>query len=281
MSIESKKLSEFAQVKLEKFIREYKNCKKEFTKKHVHDIRIALRRLMALTEIVNPILGVSDKKTKNSLKLIKQKLKMFGPLRDVHISLLYIDEMQKEFPDLEAFFDHLNVLEGSLSKDLSKEFKKMDISNIKEISESLQKKLSKESKSDNLYDMLLSSATASFNNVISLLEDARPEDIASIHSVRIAFKNFRYMIEVIDSINPVGQDFHDNMKSVQDVLGIIQDLNVVEGLLCDFIEKKHPAECGILSIEYHELLKRQKSLVDSFLQSSEKIYSLDPHNLSL
>ena len=279
MSVESKKLCKFAQLKLENFISEYKNCKKEITEEHVHDIRVALRRLMALTEIMYPLLDISKKKSKNNIKLMKQKFKMFGPLRNIHISILYIDNMKKDFPDLESFSNHLNILEKDLSKKLSKEFNKMEISDIKKISELLQKKISKISKTDDVYNMLLTSAITSFEDVVSLLEKADPDDIKSIHKVRIAFKKFRYMIEVIDSINPVGQDFHDNMKSIQDILGNIQDLSVIELLLCDFIEKEHPAECGILSIEYHELLKRQKSLVNSFLQSKEKIYSLDPGNI--
>ncbi len=279
MSVESKKLCEFAHVKLENFISEYKNCKKELTEEHVHDIRVALRRLMALTEIMYPLLEVSKRRSKNNIKLMKQKFKTFGPLRDIHTSILYIDDMKNDFPDLESFLKHLNILEEDLSKKLSKEFNKMEISDLKEISESLQKKMSKISKTDDIYKMLLASARTSFEDVISLLEKADSDDIKSIHKVRIAFKKFRYMIEVIDSINPVGRDFHDNMKAVQDILGNIQDLSVVEGLLCDFIEKEHPAECGILSIEYHELLKRQKALVESFLKSKEKLCSLNPRNI--
>ena len=64
-------------------------------------------------------------------------------------------------------------------------------------------------------------------------------DPATIHGVRLAFKKFRYMVEML---YPVLADFPKehlkNMKNYQGAMGRIQDIEVLLMILTDFTASK-------------------------------------------
>jgi len=278
MCSDSEKILDFSKSKWEKFKTEYKGCKKEISAENVHDIRVSLRRLMALNEILSPLLGISDKKAKKRCTLIKKNIKLFGPLRDVHIAIDHIQSLNADFPESRPFYNHLICMENKLSRRLSKNIESVDYRQIKHISNSLIRHISSCSEDSRLYSGLCQGAAYAFYDVMSKLQAASSDDMKSLHIVRVAFKRFRYMTEVIDRLNPLCQNSHDAMQQLQDSFGYIQDISVIEGLVSEFLNKNPSGSNSVRGIE-EELLKRQEDAAALLLCSTSLLDSLNPSRI--
>src|SRR5512140_1299937 len=79
---------------------ELKRIRTEFSEEYVHDLRIAIRRLIAAIGIGRAV--VRRKKMKKSLRLLKSHLDAFDTLRDMQAQLLLVEEMQAELPEIAA-----------------------------------------------------------------------------------------------------------------------------------------------------------------------------------
>ncbi|HKY55950.1 MAG TPA: CHAD domain-containing protein [Anaerolineales bacterium] len=209
-----------------------KRCRVEFSNEAVHDLRIAARRMLALIQLLN---SLSPRPRLQKLaRAFKDQLDEFDDLRDTQVILAEISETLNELPQLQKFQYHLQAAEEDLLKALRKKLKVIDLFDVSKRIRRTRESLEAET-DDHLISHVLQAVDDSFLLVkqrYSWIDTAQP---ATIHRVRIAFKTFRYMIEII---HPLLNDFPtENLKRMNDyqsLMGEIQDVEVIMQTLADF-----------------------------------------------
>jgi len=258
---------------LHKLDSELDKCKAHPSEKSVHDTRVCLRRIMAAVEILDTVSQTDETISQKHLKRLKEIHKLFSPIRDTQISMLYAHEMINEFPSIGIFEEYLESREKRLSFKLQKKLSDTDTYPLHKVLKAVKLEVAERFGENGLLGDLRSTTDRAFSKVVELIGQVDTDDIKSVHKVRIAFKRFRYMVELLDVLQPIEEYLLNGMKAIQDELGAIQDITVVEELLQRFIEKKSPGG-RLLSLEYHELLSRRKKLAESFAASAVDIKNM-------
>jgi CHAD domain-containing protein len=213
---------------------EIKRCRAEFSNEAVHDVRIALRRLLSLIQLLN---SLSPRPRLRKLsRALKLQLDEFDDLRDIQVMLAEISETIQEFPQLHKFQGHLERVEKDLLRDLRKKIKKPEgtemIRRIHKTRESL-----KNNPGEDMVAPIFMAVDDTFLIAKQRSERIDPAQPVTIHRVRIAFKTFRYMVEMI---HPLLYNYpQENLKlmnNYQSLMGEIQDLEILIQTLVDFPE---------------------------------------------
>ena len=211
---------------------ELKRCRAEFSNEAVHDLRVAARRMLALIQLLNSIAARPRLQKLN--RAFKGQLNQFDDLRDTQVMLAEISETIKELPQLQKFQYHLQIVEEDLLKTLRKKLKVIDLFDV---SKRIRK--TRESLETNSDDELALQTLQAVDHAFLVTKQRHSwidsAQSATIHRVRIAFKAFRYMVEIIQ---PLLKDFPpDNLKQMNDyqsLMGEIQDVEVIMQTLADF-----------------------------------------------
>ncbi len=213
---------------------ELKHCRAEFSNEAVHDLRVATRRMLALVQLLNSISPCP--RLRKLIRTIKDQLDEFDDLRDTQVILAELSEILQELPQLRDFQQSLQASETRMLRSLRKRLKKLDIT---ETAKRIRK--TRESIASNfdsgLESQIMQSVDDAFLRVKQRYNEIDPVRPATIHRVRVAFKSFRYMVEII---HPVLQDLPagnlKRMNGYQSLMGEIQDAEVFTQTLADFLE---------------------------------------------
>lgn len=218
-------LLEALEKRWKKYRIELNHCRTEFSNEAVHDVRIALRRLLSLTQLLN---SISPRPRLRKLdRALKSHLNEFDELRDTQVLLAEITESLQEFPQLQKFQRRLERIEKDLLRDLRKKIKKPELSSITRRVRKTRESLKAESKEDLVVPILqtVDDAFLLTKQRHDLVDPARP---ATIHRVRVAFKSFRYMVEIIHPLlNEYPEENQSLMNGYQSLMGEIQDLEIL------------------------------------------------------
>ena len=208
-----------------------KRCRAEFSNEAVHDLRVASRRMLAFIRLMNSIAPRS--RLQKLKRYFKDQLDEFDELRDTQVILAEISETLRELPQLQEFQAHLQSGEKRLLKSLRKKLKVIDLFDVSKRIRRLRESL----KTDSSKDLVLQTLQA-VDDAFLITKRRRdwvnPAQATSIHRVRIAFKTFRYTVEVA---HPLLEDFPpENLKRMHDyqsLMGEIQDIEVILQALTD------------------------------------------------
>jgi CHAD domain-containing protein len=210
---------------------ELKRCREEFSNEAVHDLRIAARRMLAIIRLLN---SISPRPRLQKLnRAFKDQLDEFDNLRDTQVILAEISETLQEFPQLQEFQDYLQGVEKSLLKTLRKKLKVIDLFDVSKRIRRMRESLKVESNGD-LVSQILQAVDDSFLITKQRQNWINPAQAATIHRVRIAFKSFRYMVEIIHpSLHKFPSENLKQMNDYQSLMGEIQDVEVIMQTLAD------------------------------------------------
>lgn len=209
----------------ENYRAELQRCRAEFSNEAVHDLRTAARRMLAFIQLVN---SISPRPRLEKLNhAFKDQLEEFDGLRDTQVVLAEISEVLQELPQLQTFRDYLQGVEKGILKTLRKKLKVIDLFDVSKRIRHMRESLKGESNSE-LERQIFQSVDAAFFIAQRRQKWINPGQANTIHRVRLAFKTFRYMMEII---HPLLLDFPvENLKCMHDyqsLMGEIQDLEVV------------------------------------------------------
>jgi CHAD domain-containing protein len=213
---------------------ELKRCQAEFSNEAVHDLRVATRRILALLQLMHSI--SPRPRLQKMMRIFKEQLDEFDDLRDTQVILAELSEILHELPQLEGFQKYLQYMEEKLLRTLRKKIKKFEISELAKRVRKTHEAIQSEENEQLGTDMLQAVDDAYLLTKIRLgwVDPARP---ATIHRVRIAFKSFRYMVEIL---YPLLEGFPvENLKRMNDYqsrMGEIQDTEVFVQTFAEYSE---------------------------------------------
>ena len=211
---------------------ELKRCRAEFSNEAVHDLRVALRRLISLLQLLNSI--EPRPRLRKLSRVLKNQIDEFDGLRDTQVMLAEISETINELPELFKLWGHLERVEKKLLKELRKKVKNLDLKEITRRVRKTQETLKDEVEAD-FAAPILRPVDDAFLVVMQRYEQIDPDRPSTIHRLRIAFKKFRYMVEIV---HPLLDNFPpENLKRIHDhqsLMGEIQDADVFLQTLDDY-----------------------------------------------
>ncbi|MEP6894231.1 MAG: CHAD domain-containing protein [Chloroflexota bacterium] len=213
---------------------ELKRCRAEFSNEAVHDLRVAARRMLALIQLLN---SISPRPRLQKLsRAFKEQLDEFDDLRDTQVILAEISEILHDLPQLHDFQKHLQFSEERMLRTLRKRIKNLETSEVTKRIRKTYEAVEAEMTGD-LESQIMQAVDDVYlitKQRYNWVDYARP---ATIHRVRIAFKSFRYMVEIV---YPLLSDFPmealKRMNDYQSLMGEIQDAEVFDQTLADFSE---------------------------------------------
>ncbi len=210
---------------------ELKRCRTEFSNEAVHDLRSSARRMLAFIQLLNYI-----SPRPRLLKLnhaFKEQLDEFDDLRDTQVILADVSETLQELPQLHEFQSYLQEKEKSLLKNLRKKLKVIDLFDVSKRIRRMHELLKKEL-DNNLIVPILQAVDDAFLTTKQRQKWINPAAATTIHRVRIDFKAFRYMVEIV---HPLLKDFpSENLKlmhNYQSLMGEIQDVEIIMQALAE------------------------------------------------
>lgn len=207
-------------------------CKKDFSNKAVHDLRVAIRRLLALLDLLRQV--TPQDSIQKIRRELKSQLDQLDELRDIQVMMAEFSEEIESFPDLHALLKHLHKQEKRLLKDARKNIRAFN--DISRPTHKLRTRLAALAEDPGIEARALAAVDEACATVLSRLNRVNPLDTGTIHSVRIAFKRLRYMIEIIHPILPAypAEPHFIQMRTHQSSMGEIQDIEIFLQTLSEF-----------------------------------------------
>ena len=218
---------------------ELKLCRDEFSEEAVHDLRVATRRMLAFLRLLNSI--SPRPRLKKLARSFKAQLDDFDDLRDTQVILAELSETAQELPQLREFQQSLQASETRMLRSLRKRLKKLEITETARRIGKTRDSIASEK--NGLAGQVLQAVDDSFQRVRQRHGAVDAARAATIHRVRVAFKSFRYMVEIA---HPLLAGFPPEtlkqMNGYQTWMGEIQDAEVFAQTLADFSERGSVAD---------------------------------------
>jgi CHAD domain-containing protein len=256
------------------FEKNFKICKNKADFDAIHDARVSLRKLMSLYTFIYFLNNNKIQSIKN-LKKIKKFQKLFSKSRDCQVSLYYATNTDIKNLNNNDFIDYLKSVKLMEEKKLLKNIKNYKTSEILNTREYMINTLLSDINKPILENKLICAVDDSFLNVVEKLLILNFNEIATFHSLRIALKKFRYSLEILDKVTNNHSDRITELKILQDYLGELQDLKVLEDFFEAFILENKETKETLEVIKLKNYIKnKQSELSQGFYNKKFEIHNL-------
>lgn len=254
-----------------------KRCQRSFSTKSVHDSRIATRRLLSTIEL--PGAFTSPRRRKKISEALKQYLDSFDELRDTHVQLVHVRKLTDGFPAARAFRKWLQKREGRFIRQTRKAIKRTKTKRLGVRIMELEKEIRcchKEMPRAKAFGAVWHPVNRAFARVTQLRRRVKAGGTESIHRTRVAFKRYRYMLEVLSPLLPaVTREFQRALRDYQAMMGDVQDTKMLLETFDEFRRRKaidRPAAKRLRN----ELTRRRRRLIQNYLNAADKLKQFQP-----
>jgi len=259
-----------------RYIQVLRRIRKNPSEKLVHDLRVATRRLISTIDLISTVL--SDSRLQAIRTELKNGLKGFNPLRDVQVQLLTVEQMLPTYPMLEPFHTILLLRERRLVKEISKHIARVPAERMEKDVRAARKQLRSLFRAPAVHDVafaaVVGAATIAFARAVerrSYIDAKKPE---AIHRLRVAFKKVRYTLEALQPVFPgVTQQQLKKMNEYQQLMGDVQDLEVLRVSVNAYAVRRHKMRDVSLLAVHQELLRRRDECIRKFLPLADGLFS--------
>lgn len=262
-----------------RFRKRLERCRKHASESAVHELRVETRRLLALLDLLESLhLEGSLKKLR---KEFKKRLDDFDELRDTQVQLRLLRPLWDQFPEAQNLRTILRAGEQELISRLGRRIK--DTKNarlsrrLKEIERRLEQSAGAAAR-DASGAVAADAARMVFARVASLRRRARRNAPSTLHRMRVAFKRYRYLNELLQPFLPqLTDDRLERMRLYQGAAGEIQDLEVLLDRLAALAGERRLRVSEIKNLR-RELQLRRRLAVEAFLSGIDELNDFRPDN---
>jgi CHAD domain-containing protein len=256
-------------------------CQEEFSEASVHDLRIETRRTLALLDLLRALhFEDSLRKTR---KIFKKRLDAFDELRDTQVQLLLLKPLRRDFPEAREFDLVLRRREKRLIGELRREIKRMKHIRLERRIKALEKQVrqSAGAKSPERTRALAAAALReTFNYVAVLRRRVRRSHTETIHRMRVAFKRFRYVSELLQPLFPrLTLKQLRQMQAYQGLMGNIQDMEVLIAAVKQAVQLALLPEQAVRPL-LGELMRRRRGLIDAYMAAADHLFEFEPEKFT-
>jgi CHAD domain-containing protein len=259
-----------------RYRKELKRCQKKFSEKAVHNSRVAARRLSATIELLECFLP--PELIKKARCLIKEHLDIFDELRDAQVQLVAVNRLQGTYPAARPFCEWLQKREARFSKRTRACIKRSKTKPLAKLitaaEDAFEKELEKQTR-DNAAKLLARSINKAFNRTMRFKRRIRTTQPKTIHRTRVAFKRFRYMVELLAEDLSADEKMLAEMQHYQTMMGDIQDADVLLRSFDKFVRKKNIRSEPAIQLR-EELLRRRQWLIKVYMDAAGQLRDFWP-----
>lgn len=238
-------------------------AKNETSMENVHDFRVATRRLLVLLDLVNNLLPHS--KYEKLRKYLRGLRSNFNALHDTQMIIDTLIDAHNNGLEIEPFLRLIQKTEDRLHKDVIKVISTLKpghlFANCIQIRTELVQILTDPSFLELEVLPKLDESYAEIKKVSSLID---PSEVSTIHNLRISYRKFRYMIEILIPIfHDYPTEYLSKMRFYQDLMGDIQNGEIILNYL-NQIAKKVPESKRIPVLSFFQ--EKYEASISKFLQ---------------
>jgi CHAD domain-containing protein len=259
-----------------RYRKELRRCQRKFSEKAVHNSRVSARRLLATIELLEEFLWADV--LKKVRHLIKEHLDIFDDLRDTQVQLVAVNGLQPTLPIARIFSGWLNKREGRFRErtcSCVKRIKTKPLVKLIAVSEDALEKQLKKQKGNAAANLLIRAVSKAYSRTAQLKKKIRANCPESIHRTRVAFKRFRYMVELLADDLAADEKLLEEMQHYQTMMGDIQDAEVLLQTFDKFARKKK-IRAGSASQLRDELVRRREWLTNVYLDAAGQLREFWP-----
>jgi len=238
-------------------------CQRGFAGESVHDSRIETRRLLARLELLGAFLPEAH--LAKAWRLLKRHLDSFSALRDIQVQRQRVARLLPRFPAMLDFDRALDERERREIKQARQAVKRFRIGKLRRLIEPVREELESQG-TRKVSRRTARAVAAAFAEVARRRERVEPNDTATIHRTRVAFKHFRYMIEGLrDALPRLSPARLRAMQSYQASMGEIQDVEVLMAALRKFARQER-IDPDVARPWFAELQRQRRRLIGRYLK---------------
>lgn len=250
------------------------SVRQKATTKKVHDLRIALRRMSSILALVDEILG--GKPAARFSRRLDKLLKALGDVRDVQVQRKEVGRMAETYAALADFHRRLRKRERKLEPRAEKRLQSVSAERLRGLFEAVTADallgLSSEALQTRHRATVLQAVDRRFSDVIDARRALDVADLGTVHRMRVAFKKFRYMVEVLQPLLiGMGRAQLDSMQAFQTLMGDVHDLDVLNQMLVRY-RAKHGKNANELVAAQDEIGRRLLHSTDALMASADEIF---------
>ncbi len=240
-------------------------CRTEFSPELVHDLRVSMRRMLAAIEMART--AYPHPHLQKIRRAFKDQIDDLDELRDTQVMLVEVSENIQNLPSLKSFQGYLQKRERKLLRAARKNIEGID-------SAALKKRIAKailgleEQAKAGFEAKLFTAVDIQYAAVLQRSVQVDASVVSTIHRLRLSFKKFRYMVEIIHpALDNPPEYLLKHMHGYQDVLGQIQDAEVLLRALNEFATKD---EVNLKAADKH-YRKFHKELIGRFIENLNEV----------
>jgi len=194
--------------------------------KEIHDLRVSIRRLLSYISVAGE-LSRSKSQSRGAVNRLKDFMSPLGRLRDAQVKIEWLKKIVPE-GDESTYLYSLSVLGESIGWE-GKVRKLLLGANRKRLSESVDRYRPSPLPRTALRAKALGILVKRERGIESLAAEARNEEnVEALHRMRLAFKKYRYSVEILAPFLPsVTAETLKRLHAFQTLLGDIHDLDVL------------------------------------------------------
>ena len=263
---------------------ELERNRRRCTEPGIHDLRVATRRLLAVLDLADAALP--GEVSPRSRRMLRRYLKSFSPLRDCHVRIVMLGGLTRRFTVVRPLLGEARLLEKELVRNAGRVIVRLDAAaferEVSAVALALASLEDTPARTSAAAAVLAGVAAKKYLRVAARGRKLTAGNTKTIHRLRVAFKEYRYVMEAILPVFPgVGKSHLRAMNAFQDRMGEIQDIEVLIGVVGKFAVRRGAAfPASVLNLQRH-LAQRRLALVDSFMEGAEAVTQFWPYAASV
>ena len=191
-----------------------------------HDLRVALRRLLAVLELAAALDVPASRKP---VRRLERTLSSLSPLRDLEVEKKALEAMSDDEPELAELAVELEHERAALARRLSEKLGRFRTAQTERALQATAERLDALPPApDAIKIVVLARVERAYTKFARRRSSVCGADHAALHRARVAFKQYRYVVEAAMPFLPARAARELLlMKELQDELGGIQDTSVL------------------------------------------------------
>jgi len=252
--------------------------RKEPSAESVHEMRVASRRLASQLMVLSCVVG--GRKPHKIRRMLKRQLRSLGTLRDLHVQQRFLEQQASRFPGVVQLREELQRKERGLVRPAARRMSNSKIKRLQRWIEGLEEELAQvaidATKQEKLEAAAWHCAEDAFAETVRCWRLISLSDLRTIHRTRVAFKKFRYIVESLPpEMSGLSKRQLRRLAYYQRKMGNIQDLEVIQECIGDFMDEDGTREAPLRSFCAYSRRRRARAL-RAFRDSAKKLLQFWP-----
>jgi CHAD domain-containing protein len=242
-------------------------CQEKFSERAVHALRIDTRRLLALLDLLDTLGGRGQ--VNKLRKTFKRRLDIFDELRDTQVHRRLLKPLKGDHLGARRVLKLLRRDEARLISRLRDSTRSLSCGRLNRRLKKLESVLGQAGgrarPTPEAREGAARALREAFDRVRLLRKRVRSNNTATIHRMRVAFKQFRYRCELLLPVCPwLPAERLEEMRDFQMAAGEIQDLEILLARLARLAREMRIEPAATQTLR-SELSRRRRQAIASFL----------------